>query len=48
MKTTEPAWVDIWLIFGEQDGLILGGNPTEIKCMKIKLWNVDPKVQRSF
>ena len=40
--------VDLWVRYDERDDLMVGVNFAELKCMDIKLWNVDPEVYRSF
>ena len=39
---------DLWVRSDERDDTMVGVNSVELKCMDIKLWNVDPEVYHLF
>ena len=47
-KVKLTCGVDLWVRSDEQDDTMVGRNCVEIKCMEIKLWNVDPEVYHFF
>ena len=40
--------VDLWVRSDEWDDIMVGVNYVELKCMEIKLWNLDPEVYHLF
>ena len=47
-KVKLTCGVDLWVRSDEWDDTMVGVNSVELKCMEIKLWNVDPEVYHLF